>query len=165
MYFNRYQDFPIETFEYRILNEISFRHMMTQTIEGEQLYDPNAVHDPNRPPEAPTVVEKQQNQQRAAGEDVTFQALLSGNPRPRVIWFKDGQRLMPSQRCDISVLDNIATLVLRSVSAHDSGYYTLYSENPKGFAIHSVFLNVDTSSITSSRPQTTEPQYRPNIYQ
>ena len=134
---------------------------MTQIIESEEKYDPNALQDPNHPTEVPTIIDKPQNKRRTEGEDMTFQALISANPRPRIIWFKDGQRLLASERIDISLRDNMATLTLRLVSGRDSGYYTLYLENPNGIAIHSVFLNVESSN---SRPQTSEPQYQPNVY-
>ncbi len=82
---------------------------------------------------------------------MTFQVNITGNPLPRVIWFKNGKRILQSQRCIIDFKDNIATLNILMVLPEDSGFYTLFTENKSGCALCSIYLYVDHTSDWDSR--------------
>jgi hypothetical protein len=105
----------------------------------------------NRPLSAPQIVDKPKNTRLLEGSEVTFQVNITGNPLPRVIWFKNGKRILQSQRCIIDFKDNIATLSILMVLPEDSGFYTLFTENKSGCALCSIYLYVDHTSDWDSR--------------
>ncbi len=105
----------------------------------------------NRPLSGPQIVEKPKNTRLLEGDEVTFQVNITGNPLPRVIWFKNGKRLLQSQRCKIGFKDNIVTLNILMVLPEDSGFYTLFAENNSGCALCSTYLFVDGTSDWDTR--------------
>lgn len=59
------------------------------------------------------------------------------------MWFKNGVRLHPSARHQVSHSSQIATLKIASVGADDAGHYTLFAENPSGRIVSTAYLAVE----------------------
>lgn len=121
----------MDTFEYRILRETEFRESVSRRVVGE--FDAQLPRnlDPG-PPAPPQIAQKPRNSKLVEGSDATFQARVTSNPRPRVTWFKNGQRLIPSQKYQTQFSNQQAVLKIDKATAQDSGHYTLLAENPQG---------------------------------
>lgn len=79
------QDFKVDTFEYRILREVSFRESLTRRFVGESDAIVETRIDPMLgPPAPPQVQTKPRNSKQTEGADVVFTAKVPANPRPRV---------------------------------------------------------------------------------
>lgn len=50
----------------------------------------------------------------------------------QLTWFRNGQRIVPSQKYNINFSNQQATLQVKNVTTADSGHYTLLAENPQG---------------------------------
>lgn len=80
-----FQDFKVDTFEYRILREVEFRESLTRRYAGESDAQLSQTVDRTLGPVAPPQIsQKPRNSKLAEGADATFQAKVSANPRPRV---------------------------------------------------------------------------------
>jgi len=56
----------------------------------------------------------------------------------QLTWFKNGQRIVPSQKYRTSLSNQQATINIVNARTEDSGHYTLLAENPQGQATCSV---------------------------
>lgn len=139
-----HEEFKVDTFEYRILRETSFRESLTRRNVGEHDYNFNYELDRNLGPAAPPQIQqKPRNSKLIEGSDATFSANVGSNPRPRLTWFKDGQRLLESSKFETTYSNNQATLRIKNSSANDSGHYTLLAENPQGCVVSSAVLAIE----------------------
>ena len=78
-------------------------------------------------------------------------------------WFKNGVRLVPSQR-QMTHSNNIATLKIRNIQPADSGHFTLFAENAAGCIVSTACLAVEPSSPpvkASNGVQQLQQQQRP----
>jgi len=50
----------------------------------------------------------------------------------QLTWFKNGQRIVPSQKYRTTFSNQQATINIVNARAEDSGHYTLLAENPQG---------------------------------
>ena len=50
----------------------------------------------------------------------------------QLTWFKNGQRIVPSQKYRTGFSNQLATINIVNAHAEDSGHYTLLAENPQG---------------------------------
>ncbi|XP_067120871.1 titin [Centruroides vittatus] len=163
------QGFRVDTFEYRLLREVEFRESLIQ-IRPEEMEQ--EVYDQSKPPSAPQIAQRPRNSKLLEGSDVTFQAKISGNPKPRIIWFKNGQRLLPSQRYKMSFVDNVATLNIHMALPEDAGFYTLLAENKSGritcsahLVIEAIGVTSETKFISTQRFETAQQQQQVQHYQ
>ena len=79
-----------------------------------------------------------------AGETVTFECQVEGNPRPTITWFKHSSILKASDQIQIFYdEDNTAKLIIRDVYPEDCGKYTVVAKNIVGSKAYTVDLNVD----------------------
>ena len=79
-------------------------------------------------------------------------------------WFKNGVRLVPSQRHQMTHSNNIATLKIRNIQPADSGHFTLFAENAAGCIVSTACLAVEPSSPpvkASNGVQQLQQQQRP----
>ncbi|XP_031367951.1 titin isoform X4 [Apis dorsata] len=140
------EDFKVDTFEYRLLRETEFRESITRRFVGESDVQISTVVDRNLGPVAPPqITQKPRNSKLVEGSDAVFTAKISGNPKPRLTWFKNGQRIRESQRVEMSYSNQQASLRIRVALPEDSGHYTLLSENPQGCTVSSAYLAIESS--------------------
>jgi len=66
------------------------------------------------------------------GGMVRMSASYSGEPRPKIQWFKDGAPLYDRKFLSIETTDNMSTLALRRVNRDDAGEYTMVAKNKFG---------------------------------
>lgn len=143
------EDFKVDTFEYRLLREVSFRETITRRYVNESDIHISTEVDKNLGPVSPPkIAQKPRNSKLQEGADALFQVQLSGNPRPRVTWFKNGQRLVNSSKHEIVTTHNQTSLRIRNTEKSDSGHYTLLAENPNGCIVSSAFLAVESAQET-----------------
>ncbi|GLH07319.1 LOW QUALITY PROTEIN: Titin [Gryllus bimaculatus] len=142
------EDFKVDTFEYRLLREVEFRESITRRFIGEIDSTINTVVEHSLGPAVPPqIVQKPRNSKLSEGSVATFEARLTANPRPRLTWFKNGQRITSTQKYQTSFSNQQATLKVQNLSCTDSGHYTLLAENPQGCVVSSAYLAVEPSSV------------------
>lgn len=148
------EDFKVDTFEYRLLREVSFRETITKRYMGETDIHINTEIDKTLGPVSPPKIsQKPRNSKLQEGTDAQFQVQLSGNPRPRVTWFKNGQRIVNSNKHNIINTNNQTILRIRNTHKSDSGHYTLLAENPNGCIVTSAYLAVESPQDTYVQDQ------------
>ncbi|XP_024080936.1 titin isoform X2 [Cimex lectularius] len=141
------EDFKVDTFEYRLLREVSFRESLTRRYAGESDMSLSTVVERHLgPPAPPQVQAKPRNSKLNEGSDAVFTAVVPANPKPRLTWFKNGKRLASSQKHQTTYSNQQASLRINQVSAQDSGHYTLLAENPQGCVVTSAYLAVEPSA-------------------
>ncbi|KAL1117095.1 hypothetical protein AAG570_004423, partial [Ranatra chinensis] len=141
------QDFKVDTFEYRLLREVSFRESLTRRFVGESDITLNTTVERSLgPPAPPKVHQKPRNSKLSEGSDATFVANIAANPKPRLTWFKNGKRIVSSQKHQITYTNQQAALKVSQVTSQDSGHYTLLAENPQGCVVASAYLAVEPSA-------------------
>lgn len=152
------EEFKVDTFEYRLLREVSFRESITRRYGGET--DAQLITTLDRalgPPAAPQISQKPRNSKLVEGSDAVFSTRVSANPRPRLSWFKDGQRIIPSMdKHDISYSNQQATLRIINANAKDSGHYTLLAENPQGCQVSSAILAIEAAQEQANVERSTQ---------
>jgi hypothetical protein len=80
-----FQDFKVDTFEYRLLREVEFRESLTRRYVGETDVRIETTVDRSLGPVAPPqIAQKPRNSKLAEGSDAIFQAKVTANPKPRV---------------------------------------------------------------------------------
>lgn len=138
------EDFKIDTFEYRLLREVSFRESITRrtTYEKDSQIS-TTVERSLGPPAPPQISQKPRNSKLLEGSDAVFTANLSANPRPRITWFKNGQRITESQKYETTFTNNQASLRVKQTTSNDSGHYTMLAENPQGCVVSSAYLAIE----------------------
>ncbi|XP_011704408.1 PREDICTED: titin [Wasmannia auropunctata] len=147
------EDFKVDTFEYRLLRELEFRESITRRFAGESDLQISTTVDRTLGPVAPPqITQKPRNSKLIEGSDAVFTAKITGNPKPRLTWFKNGQRIRDSQRVETSYLNQQATLRIRIALPEDSGHYTLLSENPQGCTVSSAYLAIESNDQVDQVP-------------
>lgn len=144
-----HEEFKVDTFEYRILRETSFRESVTRRNIGE--HDSQLIYEVDRnlgPATPPQITQKPRNSKLVEGSDAVFAAKVGSNPRPRLTWFKDGQRLTQTHKYEQIYSNNQASLRVKGANADDSGHYTLLAENPQGCVVSSAVLAIEPAQET-----------------
>lgn len=139
------EEFKVDTFEYRLLREVSFREQITHRYAGEQDTQLSTVIDRALGPVAPPLIQvKPRNSKLIEGSDATFAMKVVSNPRPRISWFHNGHRVIPSDaKHETTYSNNQATLRIKNASASDSGHYTILAENTQGCVVSSAVLAIE----------------------
>uniref|UniRef100_A0A1B6CYN2 Ig-like domain-containing protein n=1 Tax=Clastoptera arizonana TaxID=38151 RepID=A0A1B6CYN2_9HEMI len=141
------EDFKVDTFEYRLLREVSFRESLTRRYAHETDSQMSTVIEPSLgPPAAPQISVKPRNSKLTEGTDASFSVKVASNPRPRLTWFKNGTRLVQSSKHQTAYSNQMATLKINQATSGDSGHYTLLAENPQGCVVSSAYLAIEPSS-------------------
>lgn len=157
------EEFKVDTFEYRLLREVSFRESITKRFAHESdIQISNAIDHGQGPPKPPQITQKPRSSKIAEGSDAIFSAQVGANPKPRMTWFKDGKRLMASDKYQLSYNNNQATLRVAQANSTDSGHYTLLAENPQGVVVSSAVLAVEPKP---EQPQHQQQQQQQSTYQ
>ncbi|GIY10880.1 titin [Caerostris extrusa] len=77
--------------------------------------------------------------------------------QPPITWFRNGQRIIASQRFKMTYTDDVATLHIHMALPEDAGYYTLLAENSNGriaCSAHLVIEGVGTPTSFQQQLQT-----------
>lgn len=82
------------------------------------------------------------------GKTVKIEAQLSGSQPLTVTWYKDSGEICGCDKHEMSFVNNMAVLSLRSCSRSDSGVYTCSASNDAGKA--SCQVSVTISGMTTS---------------
>ncbi|KAJ8687530.1 hypothetical protein QAD02_023324, partial [Eretmocerus hayati] len=147
------EDFKVDTFEYRILRETEFRESITRRYMGESDSQITTMVDRSLGPVSPPqITQKPRSSKLSEGSDALFSAKISGNPKPRLTWFKDGQRITESKRIETIYSNQQAQLKIQNVTSNDSGHYSLLTENPQGCTVTSAYLAVESIDQVDHAP-------------
>lgn len=134
----------MDTFEYRILRETEYRESVTRRYGGESDSQISTVVDRSLGPVAPPeITQKPRSSKLLEGSDAIFSAKVSGNPKPRVTWFKNGQKISANDKVEMTRSNQQTTMKIKNVSANDTGHYSLLVENPQGCTVSSAYLAVE----------------------
>lgn len=143
------EEFKVDTFEYRLLREVSFRESITRRYVGETDSQLTTIVDRSLGPATPPQIsQKPRNSKLVEGSDAVFSAKIASNPKPRLTWFKNGQRILQTDKHETSYSNNQATLRVKNSTASDSGHYTLLAENTQGLIVSSAVLAIEPAQET-----------------
>ena len=138
------EEFKVDTFEYRLLREVSFRESITRRNVGEVDSQLSTEVDRSLGPAAPPQInQKPRNSKLVEGADAVFSTKVLANPRPRLTWFKNGQRISSDSKYETSFSNSQAILRVKNSNASDSGHYTLLAENSQGCVVSSAVLVIE----------------------
>lgn len=82
---------------------------------------------------------KQQNISVFEDHPITLECFAHGNPKPQVLWYKDGERIATDDRIHF---DSFGYLAITQVRVTDSGEYLCRAENVAGYDMHKFQLSV-----------------------
>ncbi|KAJ0032193.1 hypothetical protein NQD34_002274 [Periophthalmus magnuspinnatus] len=128
---NGQQEYKVSSFEQRLISEIEFRLERSPVEES----DDDIQHDEDCiDGEAPVFDQKLKHCKVFEGMPVTFSCKVTGDPKPKVYWFKDGKQISKrSEHYRISRdADGTCSLHTAAASLDDDGNYTIMAGNPKG---------------------------------
>lgn len=83
------------------------------------------------------------------GKTVRIEAELSGSEPLTITWFKDRSEICGNDKYDMSFVNHMAVLSLRSCSRSDSGVYTCSASNDAGKASCQVSVTISGMIIMS----------------
>lgn len=162
--FSSEEEFKVDTFEYRLLREVHFREQITHRYAGESDTQLSNVVDRALGPVAPPLIQvKPRNSKLVEGSDAVFSMKVVANPKPRMSWFHNGHRIVPSEaKHEMTYSNNQATLRIKSSSASDSGHYTLLAENTQGCVVSSAVLAIEPAQELRSFTPAVDPYAESN---
>jgi len=120
-------DFRVDSFEYRLLNELEYRKTVTDSTTVST--------------SPPKLTQKPRNTKLIEGATAIFTVKHEGNPT--VTWFKDGVRIVESNRITITNEEKVTKLEIKYVLQPDSGHYTVLLQNELGSVVASSLLAVE----------------------
>lgn len=82
---------------------------------------------------------RQQNISVFEDHPVTLECFANGDPKPQVLWYKNGQRIITDSRV---YFDSFGYLVITQVRVSDAGEYLCRAENVAGLATHNFLVSV-----------------------
>ncbi|KAF3834566.1 hypothetical protein F7725_027124 [Dissostichus mawsoni] len=108
------QEYKVSSFEQRLISEIEFRLERSPVEESDE--------------------DKIKHYKVFEGMPVTFSCKVTGDPKPKVYWFKDGKQISKrSEHYRISRgSDGTSSLHTANASLDDDGNYTIMAGNPQG---------------------------------
>ncbi|XP_069487490.1 palladin isoform X2 [Ambystoma mexicanum] len=128
----RTQEYKVSSFEQRLISEIEYR---LERSPAEESDDEVQHHDEPIGNGAPPQFEiKLKHYKIFEGMPATFTCKVSGNPRAKIYWFKDGKQIsIRSEHYRIErEPEGTCTLNIAASSLDDDGNYTIMAANPEG---------------------------------
>lgn len=83
----------------------------------------------------PTIAVKLQDVRVTEGQPLKLHCRITGDPNPEIVWYKDGERVEPSDRLQLEQDESgNAYLTIPSCTLADDGIYRVIATNPHGSA-------------------------------
>ncbi|XP_025777495.1 palladin [Puma concolor] len=126
------QEYKVSSCEQRLISEIEYR--LERSPVDESGDDVQYGDAPVENGVAPFFEMKLKHYKIFEGMSVTFTCRVTGNPKPKIYWFKDGKQISPKndhytiQRD----LDGTCSLHTTASTLDDDGNYTIMAANPQG---------------------------------
>eukprot|EP00071_Canis_lupus_P013274 XP_005635683.1 palladin isoform X2 [Canis lupus familiaris] len=126
------QEYKVSSCEQRLISEIEYR--LERSPVDESGDDIQFGDVPVENAVAPFFEMKLKHYKIFEGMPVTFTCRVTGNPKPKIYWFKDGKQISPKndhytiQRD----LDGTCSLHTTASTLDDDGNYTIMAANPQG---------------------------------
>lgn len=98
--------------------------------------------------EKPEILEPLKNTILKEGETITFTTQVTGNPTPKVQWFKDGQEITENRKVD----KDIHSLTIVTATEKNTGEYTIKATNTAGTAFSGSTVTVEDSGAHFESP-------------
>ncbi|XP_069100158.1 palladin isoform X4 [Pleurodeles waltl] len=126
------KEYKVSSFEQRLISEIEYRLERTPTEESD-----DEVQHQDEPIEngvAPQFEVKLKHYKIFEGMPVTFTCKVSGNPKAKIYWFKDGKQIsIRSEHYRIErEPEGTCSLSITASTLDDDGNYTIMAANPQG---------------------------------
>uniref|UniRef100_A0A6J0UMC5 Palladin isoform X1 n=4 Tax=Pogona vitticeps TaxID=103695 RepID=A0A6J0UMC5_9SAUR len=155
------KEYKVSSFEQRLIGEIEFRLERSPVEES----DDEVEHGEDAPDNsvAPYFETKLKHYKIFEGMPVTFTCRVSGNPNPKIYWFKDGKQI--SKRSEHYRMqrepDGTCSLHTATATLDDDGNYTIMAANPQGRVSCTGRLMVQAVNQRGRSPRT--PPSQPHI--
>uniref|UniRef100_A0A8C3L8B2 Palladin n=1 Tax=Chrysolophus pictus TaxID=9089 RepID=A0A8C3L8B2_CHRPC len=126
------KEYKVSSFEQRLISEIEYRLERSPVEES----DDEVQHgdEPIDNSASPYFEIKLKHYKVFEGMPVTFTCKVTGNPKPKIYWFKDGKQI--SKRSDHYRIqrepDGTCSLHTAASTLDDDGNYTIMAANPQG---------------------------------
>ncbi|KAM5192481.1 palladin [Mantella aurantiaca] len=154
------QDYKVSSFEQRLIGEIEYRLERSPVEES----DDEVEHEDESDGSPPQFETKLRHFKIFEGMSATFTCKVTGNPKPKIYWFKDGKQI--SKRSEHYIIqrepDGTCSLHTSASSLDDDGNYTIMAANPQGRVSCTGRLMVQAVNQRgrSIRTPTTQPHIR-----
>ncbi|XP_041042025.1 palladin isoform X2 [Carcharodon carcharias] len=146
------QEYKVSSFEQRLISEIEFRLERSPVDESDEEVQHDELPEHGT---APTFERKLKHVKLFEGTSVTFTCKVTGDPMPKVYWFKDGKQI--SKRSEHYQIcreaDGTCSLHTEAATLDDDGNYTIMVANPLGRTSCTGRLMVQTVSQRGRSPR------------
>ncbi|CAH2300545.1 palladin isoform X2 [Pelobates cultripes] len=125
-------EYKVSSFEQRLISEIEYRLERSPVEESdEEVEHGDESLENGTPPQFET---KLRHYKIFEGMPATFTCKVTGNPRPKIYWFKDGKQIsVRSEHYRIKrEPDGTCSLHTSASALDDDGNYTIMAANPQG---------------------------------
>lgn len=112
--------------------------VVAKNREGESIW-PIKLKVKTGEKEKPEILEPIKNTVVKEGETITFTTQVTGNPSPKVQWFKNGAEITENKKVD----KDIHSITIVTATDKDSGDYTVKATNSAGTAFSGCTLTVE----------------------
>ncbi|KAM5308886.1 palladin isoform 2-T2 [Glossophaga mutica] len=126
------KEYKVSSCEQRLISEIEYRLERSPVDESADEVQYGDVPVENEV--APFFETKLKHYKIFEGMPVTFTCKVTGNPKPKIYWFKDGKQISPKND-HYSIqrdLDGTCSLYTMASTLDDDGNYTIMAANPQG---------------------------------
>uniref|UniRef100_A0A673SU77 Palladin n=1 Tax=Suricata suricatta TaxID=37032 RepID=A0A673SU77_SURSU len=126
------QEYKVSSCEQRLISEIEYRLERSPVDDsGDDIQHGDA---PVENGVAPFFEMKLKHYKIFEGMPVTFTCRVTGNPKPKIYWFKDGKQILPKNDHYTIQRDPDGTCSLHTTAStlDDDGNYTIMAANPQG---------------------------------
>ncbi|CAK9295898.1 unnamed protein product [Gordionus sp. m RMFG-2023] len=93
--------------------------------------------------EGPSFIRSLESTRVIEGTPITFSCILTGKPKPAILWFKDGSEIKPSSKYQITYTGTNCKLTVQNCQESDNGTYMCKAQNASGTAECSAALLVE----------------------